>query len=150
MSSIRSQIIAAMKSALDAPEKPTGLSVHRTKTRPITADKLPAIVIYRLQEPTERRDGRFGEVAERQLHVRCECRVKLHVDEDALDDALDSVTSWAVQALMADPTLGGLAENIQEVNTNWVAAEANQVYGAALLDFAVTYQTLAADPDTID
>jgi hypothetical protein len=52
MSSIRSQILAAMKSALDAPEKPAGLSVHRTKTRPITADKLPAIVIYRLQEPT--------------------------------------------------------------------------------------------------
>jgi hypothetical protein len=38
-----------------------------------------------------------------------------------------SVTSWAVQALMADPTLGGLAENIQEVNTNWVAAEANRL-----------------------
>jgi hypothetical protein len=51
---------------------------------------------------------------------------------------------------MADPTLGGLVENIQEENTNGQPAEANAVYGAALLDFSVTYQTLAADPDTID
>jgi hypothetical protein len=148
MSSIRKEILLAIATALNGSGKPPAVTVHRTRARPITADQLPAIVVYRINEPTRRFDGEHGGVADRRLIVRCECRVKLLDDGAALDDALDVLTSWVVQAVMQDPTLGGLTENCQEEDTKWVAAEANVVYGAALVDFSIPYLTLAVDPDS--
>jgi hypothetical protein len=158
VASRRAQVVDAIYTALNAASvvdrsgathtKPVGLNVHRSKTVPIESDQLPAQVVYRVAEEIIGRDGPRGWKVKRGLRVRVECRAATAADGETLEDALDPQTSWAVQAVMADPTLGGLTDNVQEVGTEWATADANKVYGAAAVDFLVPYITAAGNPDT--
>ena len=127
--------------------KPVGLNVHRSKTVPIEADALPAAVVFRVAEEIISRDGPRGWKVKRGLRVRVECRAATAADGETLEDALDPITSWAVQAVMADPTLGGLTDYVLEAGTEWASADANKVYGAAVVDFVIPFITAAGNPD---
>jgi hypothetical protein len=158
MASRRSLVVDAVYNAVNASTatnallgatytKPVGVTVHRSKTVPIEADALPAMVVYRVAEEILSRDGPRGHKVKRGLRVRIECRVGTTADGETLEDALDPQTSWAVQAVMADPTLGGVTDYVQEVSTDWAVADANKVYGAAAVDFLIPYITAAGNPD---
>lgn len=127
--------------------KPAGVTVHRSKTVPIEADQLPAMVVYRVAEEILTRDGPRPNKVKRGLRVRVECRAATSADGETLEDALDPMTSWAVQAVMASPTLGGLTDHVLEVSTDWAVADSNKVYGAAAVDFLVPFITAAGNPD---
>jgi hypothetical protein len=147
VASRRSQILDAVVTALDAAGKPTGVTVSRTRANPLEDAELPAMVVARVQEIAPRGDGSRGYKAKRVLTVRVECRVVAATDGETLEDALDPLTSWAVVALMTDPTFGGLAVNTQETVTQWATADAHAVHGAAAVDFEITYITAAGNPD---
>lgn len=140
MASVRERIVDAVVAALNAPGKPAGLTVHRSRTRPIDKDRLPAMVVYLATEDV----GDHAAIAVmRTLRIRVECRVT----GDPPDTVLDEHVTWAVKALKADEKLGGLAVRINEVRTVWDAAERDKVYAAAATEFEIEYATAYNDPE---
>lgn len=143
--SVREQLVRAVVAAIDGSGKPSGLNVHRSRTRAIGNDQLPAVVVYLLQEtlpPERQQPARGRQIARRTATLVCECRAKGVL----ADEALDPLTTWVVQALLADPTLGGLAYAVSEAGTQWDAAELDDVYGGAQVHFQIDYTTAAGDP----
>ena len=153
--SIREQIVEAIVAALSEPSGPAGLTVHRFRARPLTADQLPAQVVYVVEErsivagnvafttPTASAAGLTGSLAIHQLLVAVETRVA----GDPPDVALEPFLVWATQQVLKDPDFGDLAINALEYNTKWTAQEAaDAVYGAATQQFVIEYFSLAADP----
>jgi len=149
MASIRSQIVDAIYTAVNGAGKPVGVTVHRSKTAPFAKAELPAIVVYRITEEIAARVG--VQVVKRAMTVRCECRVAATTDGEPLEDALDPLTSWAAQAVLALTTLqggrGALADKCNEVGTSWAVADEDAVYGAGAIDFRIEYITAAGNPD---
>lgn len=148
MASRRSAIVDAIVAAVDGASKPAGLTVFRTRADAVRAANLPAVVISRVQEDVTRGDGSRGYKARRTLHVRADCFVSTATDGETSEDALDPLTSWVVQAVMADVTLGGLAHNTNEVATQWSVSDTDAVYAHAGVGFAIDYITAAGNPDT--
>lgn len=153
MASVREGIVDALVAAIDGVGKPAGLTVHRLRTRPIEQDSLPAILVYLPNESVDRdegdldgADGDTGPSVERVLTVRTEFRVKVPTGT-APDTALDPLYVWAVQAVTADGTLGGLALDVREAGTAWDLEEKNVAMAAAVTTFAVLYHTSATDPE---
>jgi hypothetical protein len=88
------------------------------------------------EEVTRATDNRRSPVVERRLRVEVKCRV---VGDDQANDAL---RKWAVQSVMADQSLGGLALEIVEESTDWDADDATDAdYSVAAVDFVVRYTT---------
>lgn len=151
MASVRESILAAAKTALEGAGGPTGLTVHRRRTRPINLDNLPAIVVYVLRENVQVIDQ--DDPAERVMTLRAECRQKgasttPTVAGDDPDTLLDPLLTWAVSTLLTDSTLEALVLDIEERQTLWEAEELDQVYAAAAVDFEITYLTAATDPES--
>lgn len=143
--SVGLQIIKAYAAALDIadPEKPAGVTIHRSRYRPVEKDDLPAIVVYSIVEEVEtanqQRDKR------RTFRLRAELRAK----GDPPDDALDPLRVWAVKRAMDDVTFGGLAKDVREVRTAWVAESFTEILGAAAVDFEAWYETTGDDLEAI-
>jgi X-X-X-Leu-X-X-Gly heptad repeat protein len=151
--SIRSQIVDAIYTAVNGAGKPSGLTVTRSRTTPFAkADLLPAgkVIVYRTTEEVMARASNYK--TRRALTVRCECRVAATDDGETLEDALDPLTSWVVQAVQGVATLQGgtgmLADKCIELTTQWAVADEDAVYGAAAVDFRIEYITAAGNPDT--
>lgn len=147
MASRRELILQAVVAALGASSKPTGVAVHRYRTRPLERDALPALVVYpavregAVAETITRLD--HDDALERALRVRVEIRA----EGEPPDEALDPLYVWVVKSLRADPTLGGLAQDLEEEAVSFDAAERDAVYAAAAVDFHVTYYTSEDDPE---
>ena len=148
MASQRTAILTAVAGALDGVGKPVGATVHRHRTRPLAADKLPAMVVYSVVPPgmgqAERvdRTDHEGDV-ERILTVRVEARAT----GSPTEDAVDALYVWAVKALRTDPTLGGLALDLAERAVSYAADEGEDALAACAVDFEVTYYTTEDDPE---
>ncbi len=150
MASVREQILEQFKTLLDGGGKPAGLTVHRYRTRPIERDDLPAQVIY----PADSAGGTVAETLadfdgvgqlERELRVRVESRIEVP-EGTPPDSALDALYLWAVQTILADTTLGGLALEVREDATSFDAAEFEKTVAACATDFVVRYVT-SDDPE---
>jgi hypothetical protein len=134
--SVGESILAAMKTAIDT-GKPSELTlVDRSATRPLQPGEA---TLYPITEAARV----VGGLVARELTVRVEVRAAGAIPDQALDPAL----VWVTRALMADPRLGGLCNDILEQSTAWDAAGAEQRYGAAARDFLVRYQTLRTNPE---
>lgn len=147
MASRRSQIVDAIVTALNAVGKPTGVTVYRTRDAALADAQLPAIVVSRVQEEVARGDGPRGYKVRRTLRVQVDCFVATSTDGEPSEDAMDPLTSWVVQAVCADPTLGGLADNINELGTSWTLVDSNAVHAHAASLFGIDYITAAGNPD---
>lgn len=121
--------------------KPAGLAVHTRRTRPIEKDNLPAQVVYLVDEDVA--EYTHEEDVARELAVIVESRVVA----DDIEAELDPLMNWAVQVLLADPTLGGLAVMVREQRLEWAAAETDKVYGGSAIRFLVTYRTAIDNPE---
>jgi X-X-X-Leu-X-X-Gly heptad repeat protein len=154
VASRRAAIVDAVFAAVNGAGKPVGVTVHRSKTAPFAKSELPAIVVYRtVEELIVPADGRMNPYkARRALTVRVECRASSSTDGETLEDALDPLTSWAVQAVKGVASLqggtGALADRCTEVGTTWAVADEDAVYGAAAVDFRIEYLTAAGNPDS--
>jgi hypothetical protein len=123
--------------ALDGAGKPAGLTVNRSRRQSIEKDQLPMISVYAIREEVTRAtDNRRSPLVERNLRVQVKCRV---VGDDKDNDVL---RKWAVQSVMADQSLGGLALEIAEESTDWDPDDATDAdYSVAAVDFVVRYST---------
>ncbi len=148
MASRRELILAAIVAALtDAADKPPALTIHRYRTRPIDSDRLPAAVVYvgpgrgGVGENVSRMDHDTG--LEHALSVRIELRIM----GEPPDAVLDPLYVWAVKTLRSNPTLGGLARDLEEQTSSFDAEERDRVYGALAIDVLVTFATKENDPE---
>jgi hypothetical protein len=157
VSSIREQTILAAVAALSVttitkPDRtvvpmPSGLTVHRERTRPIEIDSLPAIMLYSEDDPPQPLGGQTyrAPLTEHQLAVALELRAQgsPSVPPDA---ALDPLYVWAILALMADVTFGGLASEVVEGRTVWSSREGDVPVASAKLSVTIKYRTSRLDP----
>jgi hypothetical protein len=146
MPSRRDQIIADVVTALEGVGKPSGLTVHRFRTRALTSERFPAVVVYPVAEESSRAPIKTSGLTDRRVRIVCECRTTAGADE-TVDEALDPLVSWVVSAVMADPRRGGLAVETQDVETTWAVTEdADRTYCGAAVVIEVRYLTAADDP----
>jgi len=123
--------------ALNGAGKPAGVTVNRSRRQSIEKSQLPMISVYAIREEVTRAtDTRRSPLVERRLRVQVKCRI---VGDDQANDPL---RKWAVQAVMADQSLGGLCTEITEESTDWDADDGTDAdYSVAAVDFLVRYVT---------
>lgn len=131
------RILQAVVAALNGANKPAGVTVNRSRRQSIEKSQLPMISVYPIREEVTRAtDNRRSPLVERRVRVEVKCRV---VGDDQANDAL---RKWAVQSVMADQSLGGLALEITEQSTDWDADDATDAdYSVAAMEFVVRYST---------
>jgi hypothetical protein len=149
MSSIREQIAQKVVDLLSANGGPAGLTVHRERTRPIEADKLPAILVYfEDDEPTPLVKQRFAApLSERHLNLVLELRAT-PTSVEAPDQAIDPLYLWAIAQLVTNERLDGLAMGITEGPMKWTTKEADRIYAGAALHLVIHYRTSRIDPSS--
>lgn len=148
MSSIREQIVAALVVALSSGSgAPAGLTIHRERTRPIEIDSLPAILIYSEDDtPTTLGAQTYrAPLSEKKLEPVLELRAA-GSSGVAPDQAIDPLYVWAMKAIGADETFGGLANGVEEGKTIWNSREGDTPVAAAQLHITIRYRTSRLDP----
>jgi hypothetical protein len=145
--SIREQIITALVAALSAGGSPSGLTVHRERTRPIEIDSLPAIMVYADDDVPKPLAGQTyrAPLTERQLSVALECRAQGSTSVSP-DEALDPVLVWAAQTVLANEQFGGLANGVEEGRTVWASREGDVPVASAKWSITIRYRTSRLDP----
>jgi hypothetical protein len=135
------QILQAIVAVLDAEEKPGGVTVNRSRRQAVKPEELPMLSVYPVQEDVTRaRENRLSMVVNRHLLFQVRCRA---IGED---EELDPLRQWTVEALHADPSLGGLALEVLEESTKWNAEDASDSdYSVADMEFRVRYVTARDD-----
>ena len=133
-SSIGEQIILKMIAVLNAPV-PKPAMCWRSRVEAFASRELPAFVLYNLKEPVERisRDQ-----LARTRRVRLECLVASPPPADA---AVDPLYVFAIQMLLADPTLGGMVRSVAEAEIVWDVESGYQQVAVAGIEFEVEYST---------
>ena len=153
MASRRDTILDAMvallgTSTVNGHTKPSSLTVSRQRTLPFAASQLPAQAVYAVKEEVQAGPARGVDnkrLARRKLEfaVESRCIVTTTPDQD-----IDSLISWAVQALCATQQLSAGVNDIQEVGTVWDQIESDTTLAGARTHFVVDYITSASDPDS--
>lgn len=146
--SIREQLLTAAVAALNDTGKPAGLTVHRHRTLPLEFDDLPATVLYLVDEqlPADAQQRVRRQVVRRTCTIALEHRVQLADEAQTIDQALDPLVSWGVQALVGSAAIAALKATVLEVGTKWRASDDDASRGAATTFLTLEYFTAAADP----
>lgn len=103
-------------------------------------DELPAVIIYTRTTKSEV----FDESPRRYRHeaeLVVECALEIQPGEE-LDDQLDGIEQQVVDALLADDSLGGIAEDLMLTgSTNTIADAGEKLLGAVIITFQAVYFT---------
>jgi hypothetical protein len=144
--SIREQIMTALIAALSS-GGPSGLTVHRERTRPIETDSLPAIMVYADDDvpATLAKQIYKAPLTERQLSIALECRAA-GSSGVSVDEALDPILVFATQTIFANEQFGDLASGVEEGRTVWSSKEGDAPVAAAKISFTIRYRTSRLDP----
>lgn len=130
------KIVAAMVTALQAAGGPAGLKVTASRKQPTASGStLKHMAVYPLRdaETGEARPRNFPG-ARRLLTVQVMCRCA------GTDQDNEALRAWALAQLMKDRTLGGVAVDLDEVETNWTGElDSAAEYSEAAMDFVVEY-----------
>lgn len=123
----------------------TGSNVFDSQVLAWDQDDLPAIAIYLDDEESDR------DSADNLMRV-CEAVVVAQVREDTgalATDKLDQIANECEAAIGADTKLNGLALDCYPTGVSKeYDGDGDQVFGAAVLTFAVEYRTSRSDPET--
>src|SRR5665213_3217893 len=121
MATQRSQIIAAVVTALDATGKPGGLSVIRRTSKSAETEDLPRLIVSRVREQTLKAfpNQLRSPLSDRHLTVRLD----MWVEDADPEEALEPLLAWATAAMLADPAWGNLAMDTTEDSTDWEISE---------------------------
>jgi hypothetical protein len=126
--------------------KPSDLTVHRLRLTPVEHDDLPAQVIYILDSPKP--DERAADTIDRVTRIGVESRKVIELSGAPPDDQMDELEMWVVRAIMADPTLGGVAHLAEEAGDDRdFPKKGERFFGQSALVFDIHYQTLRNDPE---
>jgi hypothetical protein len=144
--SVMSQIMAFAVTALKTSPPVAGLTVNRMRKLVVGVDSLPLMSVYAVHDKQIERVGtESAPVSDRHFRFRVACYTK----GDPIDEQLDPMLVWAVQALMADQSFGGLISGLQQEESGWGENyEGDELYGRVGVDFIARYPILAADPTT--
>lgn len=122
--------------------KPTGLTVHSFRLRPLEQESTPASIVYSGREAIERSSHSLDVLREYRLVV------EHRVLGPEIEDELDELLTWATQVILADMRFNGLTIEIEEEEIEWAAEERDKVFGGAAQVFLVKYRTDIANPET--
>jgi hypothetical protein len=150
MSSIRSQILTFLISALNGAGKPSGVTVDKYRLDSLEPSQLPSMIVYPTQEQVERALPELrSPVVNRTLTVRIECRAS-EASPATPDEMLDLMLTWAVKSCLADRTLGKLATDTQETLLEWSASgDPDADYAKGNIELTVRYATKTVDPEAL-
>jgi len=126
----------------------TGARVYPSRAVPVQEDRLPALLVY-TREETSGVDT-IGGAGSRGLQRICSLRVEGICQSIAdLDDQADDIAAEVETALAADPSLGGLAKDLQLTQTEiGFTDEGGQPIAGVRMIFAVQYRTRERAPST--
>jgi hypothetical protein len=147
VTTIREQIISAVVTALsEGAGIPSGLTVHRERTRAIEADSLPACLVYfEDDEPMPIGSKYKAPLIERDINFAAELRAFGSADVTP-DQALDPLIMWTLTQLFLDESFGGLANGIVERKTVWNSKEGDVPLASATIHLTIKYRTSRTDP----
>jgi len=130
----RENILAAIRSALTGT---TGVStrIYRSRVEPMARQESPAIVVEPLKDKAEQNTSL--PTLDWSLLVRVAVVIRANVPDQAADPVVESLHA----KLMADLTLGGLAMDIQPIQVEFQAIEADVPAGVVMCDYLVRYRT---------
>jgi len=141
---IREQIGASFETLIAGVGKPAALNVERGRVLQLEEALLPLTTVFNIRE-NRGDDDPLDEVLEWDLELGVETTVK--ADGQSSDEELDPFLSWNQKAILADRRLGGLAQNVAIVSTQWEREQLSEPFGRALQAFRVKYQTDEDDPE---
>jgi len=143
MTPIREQVFATIKTNLEAL---AGFTVLRNPRREVRDDQMPAIVVF---------DGGQQSPAlwsgSKQYIATATVEVYVTGEVEDLGPVLNDAYAQVVQAMEADPTLGGIALAVEEgamVEPETPLEEGWAPYMGAAVEFTVTFATEERDPFT--
>lgn len=137
MSSIREQILARVKAALDT-AAPGGAIIFRAREVSITRAQVPSIVVMAQNNSI----SKFSTELDKNLF---EFALEIFVRGDPWDQLADPVDVAANAALMGDAQLQALTTEIRRVAEDYEGLEADRTAGTLTVRYRVTYLTRAAD-----
>jgi hypothetical protein len=134
---ITSQIVAV----IGAPGVPAGVTVNKSRDTAVALNELPMYSVYLENEHQEPQgQPRRPVLIKRELDLSVKIRVA------GTDDDIDPHRQWIIAQIFSDISLGGLANNVQEIDSEWESEEGTDgSYTAAILHLKVEYQTKSAD-----
>ena len=135
-SSVRERLVRAIVARIGPAIAPTPL--HRQPTVPLPREASPAILLFI-----------EGDQVLAQANDRCERALTLRLvalarEGDAFDVA-DALIVAAHGALMAEPSLGGLALGVREIDCEWEFDDADAGAAALPARYEIRYRTHAID-----
>lgn len=141
---IREQVMAAAKTVLDGITGITGLKVYRNRDAAVSART--ALVLY---EGNQQADHELPNQIRYTMTLNLEGIVK--PASDNLGSEINNLYAKAIQALVADYTLGGLTVDVKEISTDFEVLQQEGMQPAAtfLSRIEVMYFTRDNDPFTI-
>jgi hypothetical protein len=120
----------------------TGDNVFKGRTRKLPAGHPATLLIYVRAEQSE--PDAMG-ILGRALRLRVEGRVTM---ADVPDDTLDTIALEVEPAMVADPTLGGLAREVSLISTTIEAQAPGDAHvGEIALEYRIFYRTMENAPD---
>jgi hypothetical protein len=139
--SFTKRIVARGVAVISAPGIPTGVTVNKSRDTAVALNELPMYSLYLDNEHAEPQGQ-----ARRPVLIKRELDLAIKIRVQGTDDDIDPHRQWIIASIMADTSLGGLASNIQEGDTEWDSEEATDGnYTASIIHFKVEYYTKPAD-----
>jgi hypothetical protein len=145
MAHVRKQIRSAMVTALTGLTT-TGSNVFESRVYDLASAKLPAIAVYSVNENLA-----YQSIGSNRLQLRSSIfGVEIYVKSaSGYDATLDQITVEVEEALYANRTFGGLAQDMKVMSLNTEVSDQGDmpiIYGT--LEVEIQYQTDENDPET--
>ena len=128
----------------------TGANVFNTRVYPSGDNKLPGLTIFTRRDTLVTDGDTIGKRQKWDLTVEIEARSKPALDDDDLDEQLDTICAEVQAAIMADVTLGGrvIYAEIDDVEMDHTDA-LERPTGIARISCRCRYAILAEQPETL-
>lgn len=117
-----------------------GATLTRQPTVPTGRARLPALLIFPDTETVRRLNDR----AERELIIRL-VALAVGTASTAPETLVDALMTAAHEALMHDVTVGGLAQGLEETDSEWSQDDADGEAAALSVRYRLTYRTYFHD-----
>ncbi len=148
MSTIREQIIEAVLTVLNTSTPPGVPACTRLKMEPMSASDLPAMTIFPMREEVQpAKGGRFAPFVERILTVKIVMEAA-GSDTTTADQAVDPMAAWISQ--LGGSTLGGVALDTEEGQSEWLYQEGDFPYAALATELMIHYRTAKANASSVN
>ncbi|MBG3875500.1 hypothetical protein FVW20_00275 [Desulfovibrio oxamicus] len=146
MTATRKQITKAVEALLKAALPTVEGRVYRSRVRHIQSKRLPAIGVYGLKEALDAKDTSPPRYT-RDLTLA----VEVVANGEGMDDTLNDLADAVEDALVADPTLGGLVQDLEMRGIEISLAEkGDELVGCARVDAGVWYERARQQPELDD